>query len=553
MKYPHLESLESRRLLASAVPDALDQYMIELINRARANPAKEAADFGIDLNEGITPGTITPTPKQPLAFNVHLSAAADAQADWNLHNTTLQTFSHSGPGGNQPPDRMAAAGYTLDANSTNRENAAANLYSSLGSLTDLVAAQYKSYFIDTANADGGRGHRIHITLDALKEAGVGISTGPYDYTDPNTHQTTTYQAFISVIDFGAHDDRAYLTGVAYLDYVDHNNFYTPGEGIGGLKIAAVRESDGKTFTTQTWQAGGYTLQVSPGTYNIYGYGDSIGGFISYGNVVLSHTNVKKDFQPSQIGDGPFTLFADGTLWINGTSGGDRMDIRRIGSNYVVRRNGASPQSPASFDAAKVKAIRVDLEGGNDVFSVGPDVQAVSVKGGLGHDKITGGDGNDTLVDNVGNDTIFGGAGDDLIIGGKGRDSLDGGAGDDLIRGGADNDTIRGEDGADRAFGDAGDDWLVGGNGSDKLNGGDGNDRIEGENQSDVVDGAAGNDTILAGNGNDAVYGGPGNDQLFGNKGNDKFDGLDGVIDTLNGGAGTNTGTFDTFDIHVAVT
>jgi Ca2+-binding RTX toxin-like protein len=447
---------------------------------------------------------------------------------------------------------MAAAGYTLDANSTTRENAAINLYSSLGSLASLVADQHKAYFVDTANADGGRGHRIQMMLDALKEVGVGITTGPYDYTDPNTHQTTTYQGFVSVIDFGAHDDRAYLTGVAYLDYVDHNNFYTPGEGIGGLRITAVRASDGKTFTTQTWQAGGYTLQLSPGTYNIYGYGDSIGGFIAYKNVTVSHTNVKEDFQPAQIGDGPFTLFADGTLWINGTSGADRIDIRRIGSNYVVRRSGASPQAPATFDATKVKSIRVDLEGGNDVFSVGKDVQAVSVKGGLGHDNITGGDGNDTLVDNVGNDTIFGGAGDDLIMGGKGRDSLDGGAGDDYIRGGADNDRIFGEDGADRAFGDAGDDWLVGGNGADKLNGGDGNDRLEGENQSDVLDGAAGNDTILAGNGNDAVTGGPGNDQLFGNRGDDTFDALDGAIDTLNGGAGTNTGTFDANDVRAAV-
>ena len=33
-----------------------EQLVIELINRARANPAAEAARLGIDLNEGLQPG-----------------------------------------------------------------------------------------------------------------------------------------------------------------------------------------------------------------------------------------------------------------------------------------------------------------------------------------------------------------------------------------------------------------------------------------------------------------------------------------------------------------
>src|SRR5258707_11440338 len=61
MSYPSMliESLESRRLLTAVYPSNLEQYEVELINRARANPAAEAARYGIDLNEGLAPGTIS--------------------------------------------------------------------------------------------------------------------------------------------------------------------------------------------------------------------------------------------------------------------------------------------------------------------------------------------------------------------------------------------------------------------------------------------------------------------------------------------------------------
>ena len=40
-------------------PTALDQYLIELINRARMDPTAEAARLGIDLNQGLSQGQIT--------------------------------------------------------------------------------------------------------------------------------------------------------------------------------------------------------------------------------------------------------------------------------------------------------------------------------------------------------------------------------------------------------------------------------------------------------------------------------------------------------------
>jgi Ca2+-binding RTX toxin-like protein len=556
MKFSLIVSLESRRLFASALPDDYAQYMVQLINRARANPTAEAARYGISLEEGLTGSEfISTTPKQPLAFNPSLEAAAQGQADWDLHDTTLQTFSHSGPGGDTPDQRAVAAGFALPAGaSLTQENAAINLYNSLGSLTSLVTQQHQAYFVDTQNADGGRGHRIQMLVDQEKEVGAAILTGPYNYTDPNTHVTTTYQGFVSVIDFGYNNTVPYLTGVAYNDDVIQDQFYTPGEGLAGVNVVAIRTSDGKEFSTQTFSTGGYTLALEPGTYNIYGFGAGLGGFVSYGNVSVGNLNVEEDFQPQQVSDTnlPFTLLANGTLFVNGTAGDDAISITRSGSNYVVTRSGSSPQKPATFSASQVSSIQVDLGDGNDSFTAGPGVQAVYVNGGAGNDSISGGDGNDTLTGAAGKDRIDGNGGDDRINGGKGNDVITGGDGDDRLYGDDGSDKLFGMAGVDRLFGGTGNDYLSGGSSNDKIYGEAGNDSIDGDGQNDLLNGGDGNDTINGGPGNDEIVGGAGNDSLFGNAGNDTFDSVDGLVDTLDGGAGINTASMDANDIHTNI-
>src|SRR6185295_3297680 len=67
-------------------PNASEQYMIEILNRTRADPAGEAARFGIDLHEGLAPGTLTSEPREPLAVNFELNASArDHNADLFAH------------------------------------------------------------------------------------------------------------------------------------------------------------------------------------------------------------------------------------------------------------------------------------------------------------------------------------------------------------------------------------------------------------------------------------------------------------------------------------
>jgi hypothetical protein len=50
---------------------AAEQYLLELINQARLDPLAKAASLGIDLNQGLAPGTLDRYAKQVLAHNVH--------------------------------------------------------------------------------------------------------------------------------------------------------------------------------------------------------------------------------------------------------------------------------------------------------------------------------------------------------------------------------------------------------------------------------------------------------------------------------------------------
>ncbi len=76
-------------------------------------------------------------------------------------------------------------------------------------------------------------------------------------------------------------------------------------------------------------------------------------------------------------------------------------------------------------------------------------------------------------------------------------SLNGTDADDVLNGGSDGDTINGSNGDDVIEGKAGNDTLAGNFGQDTVNGGSGNDVIDGgdDGQTDSLDGGAGTDTI----------------------------------------------------------
>jgi uncharacterized protein YkwD len=292
------EVLEDRQLLSvtafaaatSSVPTAYDQYMLELINRARANPAAEAARDGIGLNEGLSAGTISTAAKQPLAFNPYLIASAQLHSQWML-NTDI--FAHVESNGTDPGDRMTNAGYSFTGSWTWGENIAWEGTTGTLDVTKVVAQSEQDLFVDTTET--GRGHRLNLMESDYREIGVGIRTGPF------TDNGTTYNAVMTTQDFASSGSDSFLTGVVFDDnLVTANDFYTPGEGKGGVTISATRQTDNAVFTTTTWASGGYSLPLPAGTYVVTASGASLPRTYHRYNVTIGSQNVKVDFALAKL-------------------------------------------------------------------------------------------------------------------------------------------------------------------------------------------------------------------------------------------------------------
>jgi hypothetical protein len=277
-----MERLEGRQLLSAVSPTAAEQYMLQLINRARANPAAEAASLGIDLNEGLSPGTISPDAKQPLAFNPQLIDAARSHNAWMMQSNT---FAHN-EGATDPGDQMRASGYLFTGSWSWGQNIAwSGQTPQVPAVGPTTGQEERDLFVDTS--EPGRGHRLNLLEANFKEIGVGVTPGSFQ----------SYNSVLVTQDFAARSGSSFLVGVAYTD-ADHTHTYQIGEGLGGVTITATRQGDAATFTTTTWSAGGYSLPLDPGTYTVTASGAGIGS-VTQGNIVIGSQNVEADFTPAQ--------------------------------------------------------------------------------------------------------------------------------------------------------------------------------------------------------------------------------------------------------------
>lgn len=230
-------------------PTPAEQAHIEAINRARANPADEAARLGIDLNEGLDPGTLSNDPLPPLACSAQLLEAAWRHSRDMLDN---QYYDHDSQDGRTISDRIQETGFDL-------QQAAENLDQQMTHTTPIEEvpislAMHDRLFVDAGIE--GRGHRRNILNADLKEVGIGISRGSFD--------GYAYGALLTC-DFATRSDgtESYVLGVVY-DDLDGDGRYTAGEGIGNVEISIPETAD----TTFTASAGGYRIPLDPGQYTL---------------------------------------------------------------------------------------------------------------------------------------------------------------------------------------------------------------------------------------------------------------------------------------------
>jgi serralysin len=266
-------------------PTARDQYMLELINRARLNPQAEANQLlRGDLNEGITAGTIPAEGKQPLAFNPYLFQSARDHCQWMIDKNI---FSHRGLDDSRVGKRSTSAGYAWQSVGENL-----GLRSTNGrlDLIDDVRQHYQNLFADYSIV--GRGHRINMLKSEYKEAGVVL-------LDTNQGRNkTTLTCHVFGLDV---KNDSFLTGVVYNDRVNRDNFYNVGEGLANITVKAVGKD--RTYTTTTMNAGGYQLRLPPGSYHVTFSGNFQGHRLietsAARSILIGNQNVKLDFVPDK--------------------------------------------------------------------------------------------------------------------------------------------------------------------------------------------------------------------------------------------------------------
>ncbi len=259
-------------------PTAHEQYMLELINRARANPLAEAARLGLDLNDGLEPETITPEPKPPLSFHLQLIAAARAHSDWML---AANEFSHTGADGSTPGDRMRAAGYVFSGNWTWGENIAWQGTTATPDLNAYTADLHDNLFRSP-------GHRRNLLNPNFDEVGIGIRTGPF------ASGMTLYNAVMATQNFArsANTPGPLVLGVVYRD-ANRDGEYTPGEGMAGI---AVTPSRGGFFAVTTASGGfAFPAPATSGTLTLTLAGPGL-PLPLVRDIPLAAVNVKVDFE-----------------------------------------------------------------------------------------------------------------------------------------------------------------------------------------------------------------------------------------------------------------
>lgn len=131
---------------------------------------------------------------------------------------------------------------------------------------------------------------------------------------------------------------------------------------------------------------------------------------------------------------------DGVLYVIGTPGEDHVTINQVNEMEIkVHASFLVGNSFVTFDLAGLTMIVVDLDGGNDFFTIAGNIALpLVVLGGAGNDDLSASAASAALLGGAGNDVLRGGSRRDLLIGGKGKDRLKGGAADDILVGGSTN-------------------------------------------------------------------------------------------------------------------
>lgn len=296
-----VESLEDRHLLSvdglqapAEVfdPSALEQEMLEHLNRMRMSPQAELEILFTDVDTATARDPDArlamtvyqdPSPEEIAADWAALSAASplawnaslyDAAYDHSNLMVQYDSQSHLLPGELSVRDRLANAGYEGSA-------VGENVFAYMNN----VFHGHSAFSIDWGVPD--RSHRDNMMASTFREVGISIVAEEESQTQVGPLLVTQ--------DYGdgRYLDDSYLLGVVW-DDVNGNGWYDAGEGYSGVEVLI--EGTGGSFTATSMTAGGYQTVVPDGLYTVTAYGGQLPSPMIVRDVLIGDDNVKVDFE-----------------------------------------------------------------------------------------------------------------------------------------------------------------------------------------------------------------------------------------------------------------
>lgn len=311
-------------------PTPYEQYQLELINRARANPAEEGirvmdtddqavqmAYSFFNINKNATKQAFTTYPQRPpLAFHPSLITSARAHtADMIAKNFQGHTSSN----GDDLSDRYAKVSY--QSQGMYGENVSAYAESMWYSHCGLIVDWGEQNQIDL-------GHRENI-----------LNFKNYNYTEIGIGATNsggglmsgTVGPWVVTQNFGMRSVR-YIVGVCYIDS-NENGICDPGEGLAGVRIEPSRG----TYYAITSTSGGYAIPFTGnGSVTITASGGLLASPISK-TIDFQGDNIKVDFFPASMKPAAVVLSAPPNSATNVSHAGPtlRWNAVQLADDYEV--------------------------------------------------------------------------------------------------------------------------------------------------------------------------------------------------------------------------
>jgi hypothetical protein len=263
-------------------PDANEQQLMWLMNRARSNPTVEGIWLATIYDQYIT---YTPGCSQ-MTEDIDFCYIAGALDHWNVDLDLLQ-IEFAGYDTKPPAAfdvrlylaakthsefliRIDGQNHTDQLNRIDDENFSyARVRGNVFSYSLSAIYGHAAFNVDWGDDEGsgmqpGRGHRLaimsidgdytNVGIAAVPQLDSATSVGPLvitgNYCEANTFADNHYNRF--------------LVGTVWTDK-DDDNFFDPGEGIGDVTVMP----DQGTYYAITSSAGGYALPITaPGTYEV---------------------------------------------------------------------------------------------------------------------------------------------------------------------------------------------------------------------------------------------------------------------------------------------